>query len=362
MPSSKPSVRRSLAGLAVFSIVLLGAVVYWQARDQSRRAPDPSTVAVNTSPAPAASVDSDQETLPPAPPGVEVVPETEAPPAPGSETRQSFGRLAGLHRTKDPLRLVSSAAVAIDQDTGRVLVQKNEDAVLPVASLTKLMTGLLVAEAKLSMDETITITDDDVDNERHSRSRLRVGTELTRAEALHLAMMSSENRAAHALGRTFPGGLEKFVSAMNNRARQLGMKNTTFVDPTGLSNRNQSTARDISALVMAASKHEMLRDYSTTPRHQVEFGKRTLLYNNSNRLVKNPQWDIRLQKTGYIIEAGQCVTMHTRIGGHNVVMVLLDATDKKSRAADAERIRKWVSSQADGDDRTLALGKQGNKS
>ena len=113
---------------------------------------------------------------------------------------------------------------------------------------------------------------------------------------------------------------------------------------------------------MAASKHEMLRDYSTTPRHQVEFGKRTLLYNNSNRLVKNPQWDIRLQKTGYIIEAGQCVTMHTRIGGHNVVMVLLDATDKKSRAADAERIRKWVSSQADGDDRTLALGKQGNKS
>jgi D-alanyl-D-alanine endopeptidase (penicillin-binding protein 7) len=362
MPSSKRSDRRSLAGLAVLTAVLLGAVVYWQARDQPRRAAEQPTVAINTSPAPAASVDPDHETQPPAPPGVEVVPETEAPPAPSAETRQSFGRAAGLHRTRDPLRLVSSAAVAIDQDTGRVLVQKNEDAVLPVASLTKLMTGLLVAEAKLPMDETITITEDDVDNERHSRSRLRVGTTLSRAEALHLALMSSENRAAHALGRTFPGGLPQFVNAMNNRARQLGMKNTTFVDPTGLSNRNQSTARDISALVIAAAKHEMLRDYSTTPRRQVAFGGRTLLYNNSNRLVKNPQWDIRLQKTGYIIEAGQCVTMHARIGGQNVVMVLLDATDKRSRSADAERIKKWVLSQPDGDDRTLAQVREGAKS
>ncbi len=361
MPSSKRSGARSLAGLAVFSTVLLGAVVYWQARDQPLRTAEPSTVAVNTNPTSSGPVDSDQEAQPPAPPGVEVVPETEAPPAPTAETRQSFGHAAGLHRTKDPLRLVSSAAVAIDQDTGRVLVQKNEDAVLPVASLTKLMTGLVVAEAKLAMDETITITDDDVDNERHSRSRLRVGTTLTRSEALHLALMSSENRAAHALGRTFPGGLGPFVKAMNNRAGQLGMKSTTFVDPTGLSNRNQSTARDISALVMAASKHEMLRDFSTTPRHEVEFGKRTLLYNNSNRLVKNPQWDIRLQKTGYIIEAGQCVTMNTRIGGHNVVMVLLDATDKKSRLADAERIKKWVSSKSDRDDRTLAQDKPATK-
>ncbi|HSV77620.1 MAG TPA: serine hydrolase [Ramlibacter sp.] len=298
-----------------------------------------------------------QPAEPPPPPGVEVVPEGENAPAPSAEVRQSFGRAAGLHRARSTVPLVSSAALAIDEGSGKVLVEKNPDAVLPIASLTKLMTALILAEAKLPLDETLTITEDDIDNERHSRSRLRVGTSLTRGEALHLALMSSENRAAHALGRTFPGGLALFINAMNNKARQLGMKNTSFVDPTGLSSRNQSTARDVATLALAASRHGLLRDYSTTPRHQIALGGRTLLYNNSNRLVKSRVWDIRLQKTGYIVEAGQCVAMHTRIGRRNVVMVLLDATDKKARSADAERIRRMVTSQADDGGDAVALHK-----
>jgi D-alanyl-D-alanine endopeptidase (penicillin-binding protein 7) len=270
-----------------------------------------------------------------------------------ARNRQSFGREAGLHRVKDPLRLVSSAAVVVDPDSGGLLYAKNEAAVLPIASLTKLMTALIVTEGKLPLDEKIVITDDDVDRERNSRSRLRVGTTLTRAEALHLALMSSENRAAHALGRTFPGGLSQFVEAMNNRARLLGMGHTTFVDPTGLSNRNQSTARDVATLAAAAAKNRLLREYSTTPQHQVVLGGRKLQYLNSNRLVRNSDWDIALQKTGYIIEAGQCLTMLARVGGAEVIMVLLDATDKGSRSADAQRLRRWVATQS-GQAQTLA--------
>jgi serine-type D-Ala-D-Ala endopeptidase (penicillin-binding protein 7) len=359
------SVRSGLATAAVLAAVLLAAGAVRQALDQPRPAPAAQTTAAATPPAaPAAPPAPAADTAPAevAPPGVEVVPETETAPPATAEVKQSFGRAAGLHRTKDPLRLASSAALAIDQNTGRVLVQKNEDAVLPIASLTKLMTAIIVAESRIPLDDEITITQEDVDNERHSRSRLRVGTTLSRAEALHLALMSSENRAAHALGRTFPGGLDQFVNAMNNRARQLGMKSTTFVDPTGLSNRNQSTARDLATLAMAAAKHERLREYSTTERRQVELGGRTLLYNNSNRLVKSPEWDIRLQKTGYIVEAGQCVAMNTRIAGHNVVMVLLDAGDKRSRSADAERIKRWVSAQTSPGDATLALAKDKPKS
>jgi D-alanyl-D-alanine endopeptidase (penicillin-binding protein 7) len=282
---------------------------------------------------------------PPPPPGVEAAPDAEAPAVPG-DPDISFGHRAGLHRVKDPLRLTSSAAFVIDQDNGEVLLAKNEDAVLPIASLTKLMTALVVAEAKLPLDGSIQITAEDVDRERNSRSRLRVGTELDRAEALHLALMSSENRAAHALGRTYPGGLTAFVEAMNSRARQLGMKQTTFVDPTGLSNRNQASAKDVAILAAAAARHDMVREYSTTQRRQVEFDGRRLQYLNSNRLVKHPAWDIVLQKTGYIVEAGQCVVMLTRIKGRNLMVVLLDAGDKRSRGADAERIRRWVEAQA----------------
>ena len=256
--------------------------------------------------------------------------------------RRSIARTEGLDKAEDPLRLGSSAVVVMETGTRKVLFQKNDSAVLPMASITKLMTGVVVAEAKLPMDESITITEDDVDNERHSRSRLKVGITLTRSEALHLALMSSENRAAHALGRTFPGGLPAFIPAMNAKAKQLGMTQTTYVDPTGLSDRNRATARDLATLVEHAAHFPMLREYSTDPHHQTALGNRNLLYKNSNRLVKSGAWEIDLQKTGYIVEAGHCVVMQTKVAGRDLVMVLLDAQSNGRRNADAERLRRWL--------------------
>ncbi|MDM0087628.1 MULTISPECIES: serine hydrolase [unclassified Variovorax] len=256
--------------------------------------------------------------------------------------RLSYGQLAGLHHTGDALDLKSSAALVIDQDTREVLFSKNDHAVLPIASLTKLMTGLLVSEAHLPMDELITITQDDVDTEKGSSSRLRIGATLSRGELLHLALMSSENRAAHALGRTYPGGLATFVSMMNAKASMLGMKDTRYVEPTGLSSRNQASAQDLALLVNAASADATVRELSTSPGYQVEVGNRMLQYTTTNRLVKNPEWEIGLQKTGYISEAGQCLVMQTRVAGRKLIMVFLDSAGKLSRIGDAERVRRWV--------------------
>jgi D-alanyl-D-alanine endopeptidase (penicillin-binding protein 7) len=256
--------------------------------------------------------------------------------------RPSFGQLAGLHATDDELDLKSSVALVIDQDTQQVLLSKNDSAVLPIASITKLMTGLIVSEAKLPMDEAITITQDDVDTEKGSGSRLRVGTSLTRGELMHLALMSSENRAAHALGRSYPGGMSAFVEAMNQRAQLLGMNDTKYVEPTGLSSRNQSSAQDLARLVATASQDTLISELSTSPGHQVEIGRRTLQFNNTNRLVKNPAWEIGLQKTGYISEAGQCLVMQAKVAGRKLIMVFLDSAGKLSRIGDAERVRKWV--------------------
>jgi D-alanyl-D-alanine endopeptidase (penicillin-binding protein 7) len=258
--------------------------------------------------------------------------------------KPSYGQLAGLHSVQDQLALKSSAALVIDQDTREVLFSKNDSAVLPIASLTKLMTGLIVSEAKLPSDEMITITQDDVDTEKGSSSRLRVGTMLTRGELLHLALMSSENRAAHALGRTYPGGLDAFVSLMNAKAKMLGMKDTRYVEPTGLSSHNQSSAHDLATLVAVAYDDSLLREFTTSPAHQVAVGNRTLQFNNTNRLVKNPGWDIGIQKTGYISEAGQCLVMQAKIAGRKLIMVFLDSAGKLSRIADAERVRRWVES------------------
>jgi D-alanyl-D-alanine endopeptidase (penicillin-binding protein 7) len=258
--------------------------------------------------------------------------------------RPSYGQLAGLHSVADELALKSAVALVIDQDTREVLLSKNDSAVLPIASLTKLMTGVLVSEAKLPMDEMITITQDDVDTEKMSSSRLRVGTVLTRGELLHLALMSSENRAAHALGRTYPGGLDQFVSLMNAKAKLLGMKDTHYVEPTGLSSRNQSSAHDLATLVNTAYSDPLLREYTTSPNHQVAVGNRTLQFNNTNRLVKNPAWDIGLQKTGFINEAGQCLVMQAKVAGRKLIMVFLDSAGKLSRIGDAERVRRWVES------------------
>jgi len=256
----------------------------------------------------------------------------------------SFGQLAGLHAANDALDLKSSVALVVDQDTQEVLFRKNDLAVLPIASITKLMTGLLVSEAKLPMDEMITITQDDVDLEKGSSSRLRVGTELTRGELLHLALMSSENRAANALGRSYPGGLSAFVALMNARAKSLGMTDTRYVEPTGLSSKNQSSAHDLATLVNVAYGDPTLRELSTSTGYQVEVGRRTLQYNNTNRLVKNPAWDIGLQKTGYISEAGQCLVMQAKVAGRKLIMVFLDSAGKLSRLGDAERVKRWVES------------------
>ncbi|MCK9213562.1 MAG: serine hydrolase [Rhodoferax sp.] len=260
--------------------------------------------------------------------------------------RPSVGQMAGLHQAADDLNLKSSVAFVIDQETQEVLFSKNDQAVLPIASLTKLMMGLVVSEANLPMDEMITITQQDVDTEKWSRSRLRVGTRLSRGELLHLALMSSENRAAHALGRTYPGGLQVFTQLMNYKAQLLDMKDTRYVEPTGLSAKNMSSARDLAKLVDAAHQQPLLRELTTSMGYQVSVGNRVLQYNNTNRLVKNPSWDIGLQKTGYISEAGRCLVMQTKVAGRQLIMIFLDSAGNLSRFGDAERVRHWVESAA----------------
>jgi len=242
----------------------------------------------------------------------------------------------------DPLRLNSSAVLIVDRDTNAVLLGKNDDAVLPIASLTKLMTGLVIADAELPMHERLTITGDDVDRLKNSGSRLAVGTRLTRSEALHLALMSSENRAAHALGRTYPGGIPAFVDAMNRKAVELGMTNTRFVEPTGLSSGNRSSPRDLARLVAAAAERPVLRELTTSPEYELASGRRMVHYRNSNKLVRESDWDILLQKTGYIREAGRCVAMQVRLAGRDLIMVLMDAANSSARWTDAERLLRWL--------------------
>jgi D-alanyl-D-alanine endopeptidase (penicillin-binding protein 7) len=258
---------------------------------------------------------------------------------------ESFGQQAGLHGTEDPLSLRSSVALVIDQDTNEVLFSKNPQAVLPIASITKLMTATVVYEAHQPLDEVLSITQDDIDTEKGTHSRLTPGTHLTRGELLHLALMASENRAANALGRNYPGGLAAAVAAMNAKAKALGMNDTHYVEPTGLSSRNQSSARDLAVLVNTAHQIPLLREYTTTPEYSVEIGRRQMQFHTTNRLVANKSWDIGLQKTGFINEAGQCLVMQAQMAGRKLIMVLLDSAGKYSRIADAERIRKWITTQ-----------------
>ncbi|MEY8689763.1 MAG: D-alanyl-D-alanine endopeptidase [Leptothrix sp. (in: b-proteobacteria)] len=262
--------------------------------------------------------------------------------------RASFGQAFGLHKTDDALDLKSSVALVVDQDTSEVLFSKNSQAVLPIASLTKLMTGLLVVEAQQPLDEVIEITEADVDTEKNSRSRLSVGTHLSRGNLLHLALMSSENRAAHALGRHYPGGLDVFVQAMNVKAAALGMVDTRYVEPTGLSSNNQSSAPDLARLVKAAYDYPLLREFSTSPEAAVAVGRRTMQFHNTNGLVRSPNWEIGLQKTGYIVEAGRCLVLQAQMAGRKLIMVFLDSTGKYSRIGDAERVRHWLEADAKG--------------
>lgn len=267
---------------------------------------------------------------------------TKASYSPPAAARPSVGQAIGLHAVDDPLDLRSSVALVVDQRSGATLFSKNANAVLPIASITKLMTAMVVLDAQLPLDEQVEITEADIDTEKHTRSRLRTGTRLARGELLHLALMASENRAAHALGRNYPGGLDAFVEAMNAKARAIGMDSSSFSDPTGLSSRNVSNAVDLSRMVAAAYEYPLIREYSTAPEYAVEAGKRVVGFRNTNRLINNASWEIGLQKTGYISEAGSCLVMQVTVDGRPMVLVLLDAVGIRSRFGDAQRIRNWL--------------------
>jgi D-alanyl-D-alanine endopeptidase (penicillin-binding protein 7) len=255
---------------------------------------------------------------------------------------QTTGDLAGLNLTRDPLDLKSSAALVLDQSNAEVLFEKNANVALPIASITKLMTGLVVIQARQDMDEMLKVTDDDIDREKFTSSRLKIGSELSRSDMLHIALMSSENRAASALGRNYPGGLPAFVASMNAKAKLLGMNDTHYVDSSGLSKLNVASARDLGRLVMAAHNEPLLRKYSTDQKTIVEPNGVPMRYGTTNRLINNPDWDIGLQKTGFINEAGRCLVMQAKIEGRAVIMVFLDSKGTQARAADAGRIRKWL--------------------
>jgi D-alanyl-D-alanine endopeptidase (penicillin-binding protein 7) len=239
---------------------------------------------------------------------------------------------------------VESGAALVVDSAGQVIYSKNPDEVLPIASITKLMTALVVLDAGLPLDETITITEDDKDHLRNTHSRLQVGSQLTRRELLHVALMSSENRAAAALGRTHPAGRAAFVQLMNAKARLLGMRSTQFADSTGLDGNNVSTARDLVKLAHAASAHPLIREFTTTAESEVEPGTRRtpMLYRNSNRLVRGGNWDIQLSKTGYLNEAGRCLVMQAEVAGRPLVFVFLSGPGRLTPMGDANRIRVWL--------------------
>jgi D-alanyl-D-alanine endopeptidase (penicillin-binding protein 7) len=242
------------------------------------------------------------------------------------------------------LAVQSSAALVLDQGNGEVIYQKNASTVVPIASITKLMTAMVVLDSQPNLSAPVTIGEEDIDTLKGSRSRLSVGTVLTREHALLLALMSSENRAAHTLARHYPGGLHTFVEAMNRKARSLGMMDTHFQDPTGLTSNNVSTANDLAKMVAAAHTYPLIREFSTTSGAMVETNGRLLEYHNTNALVKSTTWDIGLSKTGYIQEAGKCLVMQARVAERPVVIVLLDSAGKMTRIGDANRIKRWMES------------------
>ncbi len=244
--------------------------------------------------------------------------------------------------TENTPLLASNAVLVVDEETQDVLLSKNSTLVSPIASITKLMTSLVVLEAGQPMDEMIEITDEDQNLERYSSSRLRKGTRLTRAELLHLALMASENRAAHAIARSYPGGLDACIHAMNAKARELGMDSTHYVEPTGLSEFNVSNPEDLARLVTEASANSTIRDYSTDDRFAVPMGRHLVEFHTTDRLVANPSWTIVLQKTGYIVEAGRCLVMKAIIENRPTVIVLMNSTGMQTRLADAQRIKSWL--------------------
>lgn len=244
------------------------------------------------------------------------------------------------------LQLKSGSALVMDINTGKTLYQKNPTQVRPIASLTKLMTALVVLDARQNLSQTLTVDQNDRDNIKHTYSRVRMGTKVNRRDALHLALMSSENRMASALARHYPGGRSAFIRAMNNKARQLGMRNSRFYDSTGLSTRNVSTARDLAKLIAAAYRQPLIRQFTQDTNKEMRFSTPaySLMFNNTNPLVKNPDWDVRLSKTGYTDEAGRCLLMRAKPDQQELAIVLLNSVGKRTPVGDANRIRKWLKS------------------
>jgi len=244
------------------------------------------------------------------------------------------------------LKLKSSSVLIMDASDSSVLYSRHSDVPMPIASITKLMTALVVLDANQPLDEPIQITDADRDLPKGGFSRLAVGTTLTRGDLMHLALMSSENRAAHALGNNYPGGMPAMVAAMNAKAAQLGMASSHFVDPTGLSSQNVASPEDLTKLVIAASHNPSIREYSTDSHYAVKVRRHMVEFHNTDNLVANPTWNIIVQKTGYIAEAGKCLVMAAVIEGRSVVIVLLDSLGKYTRVADAKRIKSWMEASA----------------
>ena len=257
---------------------------------------------------------------------------------------ETVGDAEGLNHVRDALDLKSNVALVLDQASSEVLFDKNSDVALPIASITKLMTALVVVEAKQDMNEVLEITDEDIDREKFSSSRLRPGVHMTRGDMLHIALMSSENRAAHALARNYPGGLEACIAAMNAKAHSLGMAETHYIEPTGLSSDNHSSAEDLARLVKVAHEVPLLREFTTSKEATFRVGRREMAFHSTNGLVREGKWDIGLQKTGFINEAGKCMVMQAELYGRKLILVFLDITGRTPRVADAERVRKWLGS------------------
>jgi|SRR5688572_13751045 len=240
--------------------------------------------------------------------------------------------------------LRSSSALVLDAATGEAVIDKNSDVIVPIASITKLMTAMVILDRGLDLETKIVLSKDDVRTIKRSRTRLRTGASLSRDELLMLSLMASENLAAAALARTYPGGIDAFVEAMNVKAAQLGMRDSHFVEPTGLSPENVSSAQDLARLVRAANEYPLIRAYSTRERGTVTVFKRQLSFGNTNNLVRNSHWDIELSKTGYISQAGRCLVMRVNLASKDLIVVLLDSWGKHSRVGDANRIKKWLES------------------
>jgi D-alanyl-D-alanine endopeptidase (penicillin-binding protein 7) len=255
-----------------------------------------------------------------------------------------YNRPQAAHPEKVFLR--SSSVLVQDAESGETILSKNAEAIMPIASITKLMTAMVVLDRGLDLDARVVISTEDMDQLKGTHSRLRPGASLSRDELLLIALMASENRAAAALARTYPGGTPAFVAAMNAKARAIGMNDSHFEDATGLTSANVSTAPDLARLVKAAHEYPVIRDYSTRDQGQVSALGQTLQYRNTNGLVRGHIWEIALQKTGFINEAGRCLVMHVRLASKDMVMILLDSWGKNSRIGDAQRIKKWLETSA----------------